>query len=74
VAVDRARTRDRGEKREAGGPGVGVAWRAETGRKRGPECDGGQLGRPTSAPGWWAQAAALSRNSGGWRDVSDAGG
>jgi hypothetical protein len=42
---------------KAGGPGVSTVWSEGSGEEiGGPECSRGQLRRPTSAPGRWAQA------------------
>jgi hypothetical protein len=54
-----------GKRGRQGGPVVGDAWRAGTGRKRGPERGGGRLQRLASAPSQWAQAAR-ARAADGW--------
>jgi hypothetical protein len=62
-----------GKRGKRGGLGVGAAWRAGTGNKRGPGHGGGCLGWPSSAPDRRAWVVALLRDSGGWRGMGDAG-
>jgi hypothetical protein len=63
----------KGGRRDATEGGVGS--RATRGAKRGRERGLGRgskwLGRPASAPGWWARVAALPCYSGGRWDTRD---